>query len=355
MPLPHPRSIVPLVAANVSAPVGTPSILLLPAGGRDSAQHYASSIERPIAPKRLIEWLGEPTASAIEQRLTDGRLVAWGLSDNTKGLAGSGIQPIIWDRINWGTLALFSNANEYFAAADVVGKGTSTEASLALWGTPKFRWLVLLTNLRDVSIPVDVARKALGYAETYKMNRQNIVPKAWREGALWSVIADYLPSTEERGDPAVREVAVESQAVDAFVTSPAVEPRESYRREAVLVSRLRKWWSKRDGEDAITRHEIRPGGGSVRLYTDLYNRKTTELVEAKATATRSDVRMAIGQLADYARFVPGEPKRVILLPNRPSEDLIDLLAAEGLALLVPDERAGFVEIRPTPAARKVSS
>jgi hypothetical protein len=45
--------------------------------------------------------------------------------------------------------------------------------------------------------------------------------------------------------------------------------------------------------------------------------------------------MAIGQLADYARFVTPTPQRVLLLPERPAADLVDLLKREHITLLVP--------------------
>jgi hypothetical protein len=44
--------------------------------------------------------------------------------------------------------------------------------------------------------------------------------------------------------------------------------------------------------------------------------------------------MAIGQLADYRRFVTNKPNCIILLPEMPPDDLIDLLAIEEIGLLV---------------------
>jgi hypothetical protein len=45
--------------------------------------------------------------------------------------------------------------------------------------------------------------------------------------------------------------------------------------------------------------------------------------------------MAIGQLADYARLVDPRAKRVILLPERPRDDLIALAAAENVDVTWP--------------------
>jgi hypothetical protein len=62
------------------------------------------------------------------------------------------------------------------------------------------------------------------------------------------------------------------------------------------------------------------------LYSDLYNETRRQLVEAKATATRPSIRMAIGQLVDYLRFIVPPPALAVLLPVRPSRDLLALLA-----------------------------
>jgi hypothetical protein len=37
--------------------------------------------------------------------------------------------------------------------------------------------------------------------------------------------------------------------------------------------------------------------------------------------------MALGQLLDYRRFIDPPPARAVLVPHKPADDLIDLLAA----------------------------
>jgi hypothetical protein len=56
------------------------------------------------------------------------------------------------------------------------------------------------------------------------------------------------------------------------------------------------------------------------LFCDLFDKTTRTLYESKGTVTRAAVRMAIGQLADYARLVDPRPQRVSLLPERPRDD-----------------------------------
>ena len=77
-------------------------------------------------------------------------------------------------------------------------------------------------------------------------------------------------------------------------------------------------------------------GASGPLYSDLYNETRGQLIEAKAGTSRSDVRMAIGQLADYARMIKPSPRCAVLLEARPSQDLIDLLHSQDFAVIWRD-------------------
>ncbi|MFE2934464.1 hypothetical protein [Streptomyces sp. NPDC059278] len=54
--------------------------------------------------------------------------------------------------------------------------------------------------------------------------------------------------------------------------------------------------------------------------------------------------MAIGQLADYNRFV-GHSIRAILLPSKPREDLLALAEAQKCAVIWPEGR-GFISTNP---------
>ncbi|WP_327691729.1 hypothetical protein OG870_31260 [Streptomyces sp. NBC_00461] len=76
--------------------------------------------------------------------------------------------------------------------------------------------------------------------------------------------------------------------------------------------------------------QIKVKGLTSTLRTDLYDATDHALYEAKGSNSREDVRMALGQILDYSRYVKtpeheGEPKRVILLPSAPTPDMYTLL------------------------------
>jgi hypothetical protein len=180
---------LPAGESSVSA-MRPPSFLLLPAGGDASGRHFRDTVLRRLDPARIDDWL-PGQGEAIRARIGDG-LAAWGLRDNTRLNVGSGRKPLIWDRIVDGTLALFSDGDRYVRAARVIGKGTSDVATSELWHSPDFRWLVLLTDVREVRIPIGTAIAGAGFQADYRINRQALVPKPHREPGLWRAIEPYL-------------------------------------------------------------------------------------------------------------------------------------------------------------------
>ncbi|MFF1927289.1 hypothetical protein [Streptomyces sp. NPDC058228] len=86
------------------------------------------------------------------------------------------------------------------------------------------------------------------------------------------------------------------------------------------------------------------------LLPDLYDETDHVLYEAKGLTTRPNVRMAIGQLADYRRHM-SQPKTLrvaVLLPSEPSPDVKKMLAAEKVALVY--QTADGFQVLPFPAA-----
>lgn len=121
--------------------------------------------------------------------------------------------------------------------------------------------------------------------------------------------------------PVAEELPLEALDVEQYAKERPDEPPVAVRREALLVQRYAAWLSAR-GEESV-RHRIPiPGGGY--LFTDVFNKATYELVEAKASSGRIYIRAGLGQILDYSRFLDHKA-RALLVPVRPSDDLIELL------------------------------
>ncbi|MDQ0776993.1 hypothetical protein QF026_005459 [Streptomyces aurantiacus] len=84
-------------------------------------------------------------------------------------------------------------------------------------------------------------------------------------------------------------------------------------------------------------YQIKIAGTRSVLKTDLYDSTHHVLYCVKGESSREEIRMAIGQLKDYVRHIdPANPKLAVLLPEKPHEDLQDLLIKEGIRLVYQD-------------------
>lgn len=158
-------------------------------------------------------------------------------------------------------------------------------------------------------------------------------------------VGEVVHDAADDADPDTKtpeELALEADNVDKFLVRHPDEPVEAVRREAALVKRYAAWLAAK-GEVTV-RHRIPiPGGGY--LFTDIFNKTTKEVVEAKASAARVAVRSAFGQVLDYSRFLDHE-RRAILLPTKPATDLVHLLLTHDVAVIWENGR-GFERSDPS--------
>lgn len=124
------------------------------------------------------------------------------------------------------------------------------------------------------------------------------------------------------------EVPVELNSVEYFERIGTTD-QVATRRESNLVTR----YVATRPSHVFKRWAISLPAERTTLLTDVYDRNERTLFEAKAITSRSDVRMAIGQLLDYRRHVDvPDLKCAVLLPSRPTADLRDLIWSSGFGL-----------------------
>lgn len=133
------------------------------------------------------------------------------------------------------------------------------------------------------------------------------------------------------GDASVEDVPVEEQWTEKAFVAPNMEACEAERTEQALVLAFRDHLLKQG--HVISRLKIVPPGEAKPLFSDLIDRTTNTLFEAKGTVERGAIRMAIGQLLDYSRFVEPATRLAVLLPSRPRQDLQELLKKAGVDLV----------------------
>jgi hypothetical protein len=133
------------------------------------------------------------------------------------------------------------------------------------------------------------------------------------------------------GTDTVREVAVEQSLTERMLIEGRQEPYEAERREQKLVLELSEYLGRHGHE--VCRLQLRPSGEPAALFCDLYDKTTNTIYESKANVTRPATRMAIGQLADYARLLNNSPRRALLLPEKPRPDLVALAESQGIEVV----------------------
>ena len=145
--------------------------------------------------------------------------------------------------------------------------------------------------------------------------------------AEWGVVKRHIPT----GAPAPRapgqrqpgEVVVTSRPLSTSIETTVVTTQASERTRHFREARLVSCYEEQLGRPLETL-SARLDSGTL-LVADGYDRQTNTLIEAKATADRADVRMAIGQLFDYQKHLAPGANLAVLLPELPSEDLLELM------------------------------
>jgi hypothetical protein len=183
-------------------------------------------------------------------------------------------------------------------------------------GKDKALRTVLVFRLLPVSVIPDDIVELVGYSGVAREPHAMSVPVEINS-------TEFFETADRVGGPAVRR---ESQLVDEFI---AHQVGHTFSRWVINLPTER-----------------------TRLLTDIYDEADHTLYEAKAIAGRSDLRMAVGQLYDYRRHVHVDDLRCsVLLPERPTADLRDLLQDAGLGLAFR-EQANFVFEPPSVVGRQ---
>jgi hypothetical protein len=117
------------------------------------------------------------------------------------------------------------------------------------------------------------------------------------------------------------------------------------RAEFELQAAFGRWLTLRGDEVKILVLETEDGV----LRPDLYNETTGEVIEAKKSVARTYVRTAIGQVLDYAhvaRLKSLDLAPSILLPGRPSNDILELCHSLGITVW-HQSTSGFARLEPS--------
>lgn len=148
------------------------------------------------------------------------------------------------------------------------------------------------------------------------------------EEALRSVEEEFLirnglTQTQNRGTHFVPI----SRLNPGEINSPSRDGEPLTQPESDLIHRYQDFIG-RDLKKATVRHP----GSRVSLFIDAFDEEVKCLIEAKSSARRTLVLQAIAQLLDYGRLVPEHERKMILLPEEPEPDLVELAYSVNIAV-----------------------
>ncbi|MGB8209205.1 MAG: hypothetical protein WCF69_16665 [Mycobacterium sp.] len=142
----------------------------------------------------------------------------------------------------------------------------------------------------------------------------------------------------------IAQIAVDAVPVAVTNTeSSQVEKSVSglvLQNEAQLTRRFQRYLE--DHHREVMRYRIIPVG-STTLYSDLADITDNVLYEAKGSADRMSVRLALGQVLDYGRYVEGS-RLAILVPEAPAADLVELLELHDVGCVVETTPENFIDM-----------
>ena len=153
---------------------------------------------------------------------------------------------------------------------------------------------------------------------------------------------DLSKQTEPERTTVADLVGIEKNETTSF-DLPKSEASTSFRTESQLVERYSNYLM--DLGHVVKRWRLLPKLSLKYLFTDIYDENECELYEAKGSSNRNAVRLAIGQLLDYKRFLPvNQIGLTLLLPSEPNEDLKDLIRSCGMSCVWEIEPGRFERI-----------
>lgn len=136
------------------------------------------------------------------------------------------------------------------------------------------------------------------------------------------------PKGRSQPPPTVPEPPDDDREDEYEYTSKA-ERRKVRRVEKRLVGRYCSYLRGK-GVEPVREKQVQEG----RLdRCDVYVESRQHLIEAKGSNERSPIRMALGQLIDYGRFVGDPNGRAVLLPEKPDSDSLALTDEAGVSCI----------------------
>jgi hypothetical protein len=186
-----------------------------------------------------------------------------------------------------------------------------------------------------IRVGVPDINKDLRSVIVFKLRR--VADEVTAEGDRLPPLAPATESgADSNGGPVVKTVPVEKSNKEHFdAECKALSKKERTRIEAKLQKKYRKHLES-DLNRTVCRHQILIDGQT--LYTDLYDETADDLIEVKSSTDRKTMRLALGQILDYAQIL-NPASRTLLVPNKPLQSVVVLFQSHNIRVVWWDGEA----------------
>jgi hypothetical protein len=154
---------------------------------------------------------------------------------------------------------------------------------------------------------------------------------------------ENVGSTKNFGKSKAEEKSVAAELVDSpkhhqldYIIHSKGQITKAKKNEARLVMEYSEWLARQDHKLVAAKYG--------KLQCDGFEKERLNLIEAKSSTSREHIRMAAGQLLDYAFQIKktfGKPHKAVLLPKKPEASSVNWLSPLGINVIWREKGAFF--------------
>lgn len=304
-------------------------------GNADARRHWQDTMVQPVPFDSLRSALTPQTEKALTDVHPDARARFWGMTNNHDNAV---------DTLGPGDVVLFTGRKHVQGVGEIGVVLRDAALGDALWDPHPDRGsysnVYSLRSFAPAQIPYEEIWELPGFNAGDNFMGARFLRGDKADDLLSGLRIETATSAQTNEQDAAQAVAraaemLPDEALNVTQTTYETQARTLTvnRVEAQLVALYR-------AHLGVQTHRLRTAAG----VTDLVHEITggVEVVEAKAASTREAVRLGIGQVLDYVRYIPETRRMALLLPSAPAPDMIELANSLGISIVYSDEAAGFV-------------
>ena len=214
-------------------------VALQPSGSAIARAHYIDTIESPVSQETLSKFLEPSQIERIKEIYGDDSVPTWGLTPGQREVnVGK------WERLDMGSVTLFSADKEIFASAVVTMKFRNFELAKHLWGTQTddvtWEYMYLLDEVYGHRISYNEFNSVAGYQSNYVIQGFNVLSKEKSNAILSAFELESFTHTDNKELKTVEDISFTNSQLDLEGTSKLRGEQQALRKVLFGSNRILK-------------------------------------------------------------------------------------------------------------------